>query len=68
MVLSSAVYVACGVIGAAVGGVEASMQGIAVAGWVGAAFFWLELRAALRDSHNVRLSPFARHNPGRHQR
>jgi O-antigen/teichoic acid export membrane protein len=68
MVLSSAVYVVCGVTGAAVGGVEASMQGIAVAGWVGAAIFWLELRAALRESHNVRLNPFARRSPGRHQR
>ena len=68
MVLSSAVYVVCGVAGAAVGGVEASMQGIAVAGWVGAAIFWLELRAALRESHNVRLTPFARRSPGRHQR
>jgi hypothetical protein len=66
MVLSSAVYVVCGVTGAAVGGVEASMQGIAVAGWVGAAFFWLELRAALRESHNVRLNPFLRRRRGRH--
>lgn len=68
MVLSSVVYVACGVAGAAAGGVEASMQGIAVAGWVGAAFFWFELRVALRESHNVKLNPLARRSPGRHQR
>ena len=61
MVLGSAVYVICGVTGAAVGGVHASMMGIAVAGWVGAAFFWVELRAALRNSRSYRAAAlFAR--------
>jgi O-antigen/teichoic acid export membrane protein len=69
MVLGSVVYVICGVTGAAVGGVEASMQGIAVAGWVGAAFFWLELRAELRNSGNIRLLPFGRpRQNGRHRK
>ena len=69
MVLGSAVYVICGVAGAAAGGVEASMQGIAVAGWVGAAFFWLELRAELRHSGHIGLLPAGRtRRGGRHRR
>jgi hypothetical protein len=57
------------VTGAAVGGVEVSMQGIAVAGWVGAAFFWVELRAELRNSGNIGLLPFGRSSRGgRHRR
>jgi hypothetical protein len=69
MVLGSVVYVICGVAGAAAGGVEASIQGIAVAGWVGAAFFWLELRAELRNSGNIRLLPFGRSRQiGRHSK
>jgi O-antigen/teichoic acid export membrane protein len=69
MVLGSVVYVICGVTGAAVGGVEASIQGIAVAGWVGAAFFWLELQAELRNSGNIRLLPFGRsRQSGRHRK
>ena len=69
MVLGSVVYVVCGVTGAAVGGVEASMQGIAVAGWVGAAFFWLELRAELRNAGRIRLLPLGRTGRGgRHRR
>jgi O-antigen/teichoic acid export membrane protein len=66
MVLGSVVYVICGVAGAAAGGVHASMVGIAVAGWVGAAFFWLELRAELRNSGNIGLLPRGRgRGPGR---
>ncbi len=69
MVLGSAVYVICGVAGAAAGGVEASMQGIAVAGWVGAAFFWLEFRAELRNTGHIGLLPFGRpRRGGRHRR
>lgn len=69
MALGSVVYVICGVAGAAAGGVEASMQGIAVAGWVGAAFFWLELRAELRNSGNIRILPFGRSREnGRHRK
>jgi O-antigen/teichoic acid export membrane protein len=68
MILLAVVYVVCGVTGAAVGGVEASIEGVAVAGWAGAVFFWFELRMALRESHNLRLNPLARRSPGRHQR
>ncbi|HEY0717922.1 MAG TPA: hypothetical protein VGD68_09930 [Streptosporangiaceae bacterium] len=69
MVLGSVVYVICGVTGAAAGGVEASIWAIAVAGWAGAAFFWLELRAELRDSGGMRLLPFGRSREnGRHRK
>jgi len=69
MVLGSVVYVIAGVTGAAVGGVHASMVGIAVAGWVGAAFFWVELRAELRETGGPGLLPFGRpRSGGRHRR
>ena len=69
MVLGSVVYVIAGVTGAAVGGVHASMVGIAVAGWVGAAFFWVELRAELRNSGRIGLLPWGRSSRGgRHRR
>jgi O-antigen/teichoic acid export membrane protein len=69
MAISSAFYAVGGVAGAAIGGVEGSMQGIAVGAWVGTAFFWIELRAALREAHNVGLNPFARpRGNGRHRK
>ena len=48
MVLASAVYIACGLAGAAVGGAVGTMRGAAVATWIGALLWWWELRVALR--------------------
>jgi O-antigen/teichoic acid export membrane protein len=53
MILSSAVYVACGLAGAAADGIMGTMIGAAVAAWIGALLFWWQLRVALRD----RVSP-----------
>ncbi|HEU5385641.1 MAG TPA: hypothetical protein VFV73_07045 [Streptosporangiaceae bacterium] len=49
MAIASALFVACGLIGAAVGGAAGTMYGAAVASWAGAVLFWLQLRDALRD-------------------
>lgn len=49
MIVWAAIYVACAVFGAAVGGAVGTMRGAAVAGWIGAALFWRELRAELRQ-------------------
>lgn len=53
MAIASALFVVCGLIGAAVGGPAGTMYGAAVASWAGAVLFWLQLRHALRDSHGA---------------
>ena len=50
MILFSALYIACGLGGAAVDGVMGTMIGAAVASWLGALVFWWQLRAALRNN------------------
>jgi len=50
MVLSSAVYLVCGLAGAAAGGALGTTCGTAVAMWTGALLWWWQLRAALRES------------------
>jgi len=49
MVLSSAVYLVCGLAGAAAGGAVGTTCGVAVAMWIGALLWWWQLRAALRE-------------------
>ena len=53
MAIASALFVICGLIGAAVGGPAGTMYGAAVASWAGAVLFWLQLRHALRDSQDA---------------
>ena len=48
MVLSSALYIACGLGGAWVAGVYGTMIGAAIASWLGALLFWWQLRMALK--------------------
>jgi O-antigen/teichoic acid export membrane protein len=50
MLATSAVYLACGLVGAAAGGAAGTMVGAAVATWAGAALWWWQLSAALRES------------------
>ena len=50
MAVASALFVVCGLIGAALGGATGTMYGAAVASWAGAVLFWLQLRHALRDT------------------
>jgi O-antigen/teichoic acid export membrane protein len=49
MILFSALYVACGLGGAAADGVMGTMIGAAIASWIGALLFWWQLRVALRN-------------------
>lgn len=53
--MSSATYIVLGVIGAVVHGTYGSVEGTAVATWVGAVLYWQQLRVALRD-HRASLS------------
>ncbi|HET9969564.1 MAG TPA: hypothetical protein VFQ68_15115 [Streptosporangiaceae bacterium] len=53
MAIASALFVVCGLIGAALGGAAGTMYGAAVASWAGAVLFWLQLRHALRDSRDA---------------
>ena len=53
MVVSSAAYLAFGLLGAWVGGVVGTVRGIAVATWVGALVWWWQLHAGLRESGHV---------------
>ena len=49
MILASAAYLGCGLIGAVVGGAAGSVNGIALATWIGAVLWWWQLRAGLRE-------------------
>jgi len=53
MVLASAVYLICALVGAIEGGTVGTTSGGAVAAWIGALISWWQLRAALRESGNV---------------
>ena len=57
MVLVSALFVVCGLAGAAAGGAFGTMCGAAVASWIGALLFWLQLRHALREPDKVSVEP-----------
>lgn len=49
MLVSSAVYVLLGVLGAMVSGARGSVEGTAVAPWIGALVWWWQLRLALHE-------------------
>ena len=53
MILVSAIFVVCGVAGAAADGAFGTMCGAAVASWIGALLFWLQLHRALREHGNA---------------
>ena len=50
MLISSVVYVGCGVGGALALGLTGALLGGALSAWTGAALFWRELRAAMRET------------------
>jgi hypothetical protein len=50
MIIASVVYVACSLVGAALGGAAGTVDGAAVATWVGALAFWWHFRNALHNS------------------
>jgi O-antigen/teichoic acid export membrane protein len=50
MIVTSAVYVACSLLGAAISGAGGSLTGGAIALWLGALVYWLEVRIAMREA------------------
>lgn len=50
MTLSAAIYLACGLAGAAAGGALGSVRGVAVATFIGALAWWWQLGTALREA------------------
>ena len=53
MILSSAAYLVCSLVGAVAGGAVGTMRGTAVATWMAALLWWWQLRAALREACEV---------------
>jgi len=49
MVLASAIFLVCGLVGAVAGGAVGTVRGAAVATWIGALLWWWQLRAALQE-------------------
>ncbi len=49
MLLASAAYLGCALLGAYLGGALGSVRGIAVATWIGAAAWWWQLHAGMRE-------------------
>jgi O-antigen/teichoic acid export membrane protein len=63
MIIISVIYLACSLVGAAVGGTVGTMRGATVAAWIGLLISWWQFRAALRESDQVPVG--ARLWPGR---
>jgi O-antigen/teichoic acid export membrane protein len=53
MVLVSVIFIGCGLAGAVIRGAFGTMCGAAIASWIGALLFWLQLRSAIRESDKV---------------
>jgi hypothetical protein len=53
MIITSAAYLGFGLAGAFAGGAAGSVAGVAIATWVGAAAWWWQLQAALRETDHA---------------
>jgi O-antigen/teichoic acid export membrane protein len=53
MIIWSLLFVGCGLIGAVTWGLIGTIDGAAVASWIGALLFWHQLRVALRNYEDV---------------
>jgi hypothetical protein len=53
MLLSSAVFLGCGLVGAYFGGATGTVRGSAIATWIGAMLWWWQLGVAMRESGKV---------------
>ena len=53
MIISSIFFVVCSIAGAALGGAKGTVDGAAIATWLGAVVYWWELVAAFKESDQV---------------
>lgn len=70
MLLASLLYLVSGLAGALLDGAVGAVRGAAVATWVGAVFWWWQLRAGLRESARIPDDgdqSLSRHPDGRHR-
>jgi hypothetical protein len=69
MLIASAIYLILGVLGAVVKGAQGSVDGTALATWLGTAVWWWQLRLGLREHGLAQASGrLGRHrSPGRHR-
>jgi O-antigen/teichoic acid export membrane protein len=70
MVISSVIFLSCGVAGAYAGGAAGTVWGAALATWLGAAVWWWQLRTAMREpafTDRLAAQPDLR-RAGRHRR
>jgi peptidoglycan biosynthesis protein MviN/MurJ (putative lipid II flippase) len=52
-VITSVITVVCALAGAVADGATGAVSGMAASAWVGVIFYWLELRAAMRESSSI---------------
>ncbi len=65
MVLSSVIFLGCGLVGAYYGGAAGTVRGAALATWAGALVWWWQLGVAMRESEQVPpRSWYLFHRPG----
>ena len=70
MLLSSAVFLGCGLVGAYFGGATGTVRGAALATWVGAILWWWQLDLGMRESGKIQPRSwylFRRRPAGRHR-
>jgi O-antigen/teichoic acid export membrane protein len=53
LILGSPLFVVCALVGAAADGAFGTMCGAAVASWIGALLYWLQLRTAMQEAHII---------------
>jgi hypothetical protein len=69
MVIQSGFYLALGILGAYLDGPTGAVLGMAISSWIGAAVWWVQLRAAVRQYDGTVEDRSPRHRPpGRHRK
>jgi O-antigen/teichoic acid export membrane protein len=69
MVIQSGFYLVLGILGAYLDGATGAVLGTAISSWIGAAVWWVQLRAAVHQHNATVDDPSPRHRPpGRHRK
>ena len=53
MIIASAIYLGCSLVGAYLDGAVGTIRGAALATWLGAVVWWSQLRVAMRESDKI---------------